>query len=469
MLFSGRRAAPLVIVAVLAVSGISACSSSDTGAQDTAQRFLTDVTRGDTAGAAAQTDSSAQAKAALDQLRAALHPKSATATPPQVTLNGSRGSATFTITWQLGAGPGWAVPSSFDVAKNGAGQWQVVWLTSIFTPMLSVGETLGRTVTPPALPSVVGTDGQVLFEPTTVVSVVVSAQQAGDLGTVANTLAGALSQFDPTITAQSIATGATAAGAGGYPVVALRDSDYLQVKSVIHDLPGVTFPSQIELVAAQRGFGAELLPTMRTLVGAAGAANSGITVFVKNTDGSQGHSVFTAPPVTPRAITVTLDSATQHAAEAALATVPQQAMAVVIQPSTGRILAVAANSPAIAAGDNPLTGRYPPGSTFKIVTATAAFQNTNLTPATPEACPGTTTIEGTQIHNEGNFDLGTVPLISAFAHSCNTTFSQIAAGMTADTLPRTAKQLGIGVDYNVSGATTNTGTVPADQGTYARP
>jgi len=48
---------------------------------------------------------------------------------------------------------------------------------------------------------------------------------------------------------------------------------------------------------------------------------------------------------------------------------------------------VAANPAALAAGDNPLAGRYPPGSTFKIITATAAFQSTTLTPASPQPAP----------------------------------------------------------------------------------
>lgn len=466
-MFRGGRAAALVIAAALLAAGVVACSS-DNGAQDTTQSFLADVVRGDTAGAAALTDSSATAKAALDQLRTEVRPLSATATPPQVNVNGSRASATFTMSWRLGPGPMWVVPGALDVAQNSAGTWQVTWSASIFTPMLSAGQTLGRTVTAAPPPAIVGSDGQALYQPTKVVSIVVSAQNAGNLNDVAGALAGALSPLDPTITAQSITAGATAAGTHGYTVAALRDSDYQQVKPVIYNLPGVTFPSQTELISVQRGFGAALLPTMRTLATAANDANNGVTLFVRNANGSQGATLLTMPPATPRPITVTLSKTTQQAAETALATVPQQAMAVVIQPSTGRILAVAANSAALGAGDSPLTGRYPPGSTFKIVTATAAFQAGNLTPASPEPCPATTTIENTVIHNEGNFDLGTVPLSSAFAHSCNTTFSQIATALAPDALPTTAKQFGIGADYDVPGIVTNTGTISADQDVYAR-
>lgn len=468
MSFIRGRVATLAIAAAMAAAAVSACGSSDNGAQDTANAFLSDVAKGDVAGAAAQTDSSTQAKADLTRLRSALQPHSATVTTPAVNINSSHASATFTVTWQWGAGPGWSYPSSMDLSQNSAGQWQVMWVPSIFTPMLARGQALGRTAVPPSLPNVVSASGQVLFGPSKVVSVVVSAQNAGDLNSVAGTLAGALSRFDSTITAQSITAGASAAGTAGYTVARLRDSDYQQVKPVIYNLPGVTFPSQTELVAYQRGFGAALLPTMRTLTQNAAAGASGATVYVKNADGTKGRTVFSSQPVTAQPIMVTLDAATQQAAETALATVPQQAMAVVIQPSTGHILAIAANTAAITAGDSPLTGRYPPGSTFKIVTATAAFQGTNLTPASQQACPGTTTIEGTVIHNENDFDLGTVSLTSAFAHSCNTTFSQIAVGLSPQALPNTAKQFGIGVDYDVPGITTVTGSVTADQDTYAR-
>ena len=43
------------------------------------------------------------------------------------------------------------------------------------------------------------------------------------------------------------------------------------------------------------------------------------------------------------------------------------------------------------------------------------------------ACPGVTVIGGRPVPNEGEFDLGTVPLRTAFARSCNTTFAQLGA------------------------------------------
>ena len=53
--------------------------------------------------------------------------------------------------------------------------------------------------------------------------------------------------------------------------------------------------------------------------------------------------------------------------------------------------------------------------------------------------------------NEDEFDLGTVPLRSAFARSCNTTFAQLGAGLPPDALTSAALRLGMGADYGVPG------------------
>src|SRR3712207_8656313 len=71
---------------------------------------------------------------------------------------------------------------------------------------------------------------------------------------------------------------------------------------------------------------------------------------------------------------------------------------------------------------NALTGRYPPGSSMKTISATALLATGTLTPQTPVACPGTFVVDGREFENADQFDLGTVPFTEAFAQSCNTTF-----------------------------------------------
>ncbi len=107
-----------------------------------------------------------------------------------------------------------------------------------------------------------------------------------------------------------------------------------------------------------------------------------------------------------------------------------------------------------------MTGLYPPGSTFKTVTVSAALQAGQVTPDSIVGCPGTENIEGRQIPNDDNFALGDVPLHTAFARSCNTTMGRLAVNLPPDGLTEAAAQLGLGIDYVAPGMTTVTGSVP---------
>ncbi len=64
-------------------------------------------------------------------------------------------------------------------------------------------------------------------------------------------------------------------------------------------------------------------------------------------------------------------------------------MIVAIKPSTGEILAVAQNAAADAVGPLATMGQFPPGSTFKMITAGAAIERDMATPNTLLGCPGT--------------------------------------------------------------------------------
>jgi cell division protein FtsI/penicillin-binding protein 2 len=157
---------------------------------------------------------------------------------------------------------------------------------------------------------------------------------------------------------------------------------------------------------------------------------------------------------------LTLDRLVQDAAQDAVDSQWRKAMLVVIKPSTGEVLAVAQNGAADADGPAATTGLYPPGSTFKIVTAAAAIQANMATPNTLLGCPGQIDIGERTIPNYEKFDLGVVPMSKAFANSCNTTFAELASRMTPTALTVAASQFGIGSDYSIDGLTTVTGTVP---------
>ncbi|HVV20369.1 MAG TPA: penicillin-binding transpeptidase domain-containing protein, partial [Pseudonocardiaceae bacterium] len=114
--------------------------------------------------------------------------------------------------------------------------------------------------------------------------------------------------------------------------------------------------------------------------------------------------------------------------------------------------------PTAAAGGSPFSGLYAPGSTFKIVTATAAIENGVATRDSMLPCPLTEQIGTRTISNEG-FDLGTTTMHHAFARSCNTTFGELASQLPADGLVKAADQYGLNADFSVPGLTTELGKV----------
>src|SRR4029077_11820256 len=89
-----------------------------------------------------------------------------------------------------------------------------------------------------------------------------------------------------------------------------------------------------------------------------------------------------------------------------------------LQPSTGRVLAVIERPGGF---DRALQGVFPPGSTFKVVTA-SALSGTGLRPASSVQCPAQVNIGGRVFHNFDNEHLGATSLQTAFAVSCNSTF-----------------------------------------------
>jgi hypothetical protein len=95
---------------------------------------------------------------------------------------------------------------------------------------------------------------------------------------------------------------------------------------------------------------------------------------------------------------------------------------VVIQPSTGHILAIANNA---QFNDYALTAAVPPGSTMKIITATALINSGLVTESSPVPCPLTYTVQGVVLHNDnGESEPAGTPFSSDFAQSCNNAFAQ---------------------------------------------
>jgi cell division protein FtsI/penicillin-binding protein 2 len=132
---------------------------------------------------------------------------------------------------------------------------------------------------------------------------------------------------------------------------------------------------------------------------------------------------------------------------------------IALQPSTGDVLA-AALGPTGQSYPVGLVGQYAPGSTFKTVTTSAALGKGTVHPDDTVACPASTEVDGRVIPNDHDFDLGDVPMHTAFAQSCNTTQAMISRDLDPADLKNTAARLGLGVDFTAPGMTSVTGSVP---------
>ncbi|MFI7616435.1 penicillin-binding transpeptidase domain-containing protein [Nonomuraea terrae] len=114
---------------------------------------------------------------------------------------------------------------------------------------------------------------------------------------------------------------------------------------------------------------------------------------------------------------------------------------VALRASTGEILAVV-NAP--GGFNRALLGKYPPGSTFKVVTASALVAD-GVEPGEQVRCPAEKNIGGFPFHNAGFEDFGTLSFRDAFAHSCNTTFGEMSvARLNGGRLGEVARSFGFG-------------------------
>ncbi|WP_340687455.1 penicillin-binding transpeptidase domain-containing protein [Amycolatopsis coloradensis] len=459
---AGRRVAVVVLAGVVGLSAAGCGLFADSGPEDAISGFLGGLSSGDVAAAASFTDSPEAARASLEMARKALSPESITVVDKQVrhSSGADDGTATYQLSWKLPRGRTWTYKADAQIHSTQDG-WKVRWLPTALHPQLAAQQSIALKADPPDLAPVLDRDGMPLLRPQTVVSVVLDPAKAGDLVAVTDKLGAALNRFEASVTGQSIRDGVKTLKPGsGYPVVSLRANSYQEVKPEIYDLPGVRFSQQERLLPDDKNFGKQVLPAVRSLVEDQVEGSAGWRVVTLDTGGGEIIDLHSENPKPAPAVVSTLSVKAQGSAERALAPVPTASALVAIQPSTGELLAVAQNAPADTQGAISLTGRFPPGSTFKMATAVAGLTAGSVRADSPVDCPGTATFENRTVPNEGKFALGVVPLSTAFAKSCNTTFAKLATDLPPAALTDAARDLGVGADFVIPGLTTITGSVP---------
>jgi peptidoglycan glycosyltransferase len=126
---------------------------------------------------------------------------------------------------------------------------------------------------------------------------------------------------------------------------------------------------------------------------------------------------------------------------------------VALNPQTGAVLAMYANpsyndnDPESSAGGASQFNRstqagYPPGSTFKIVTATAAIDSGKYTPNSIVNGRSPVTISGVPLSNDNNQAFGDIDLTTALTYSVNTVWAQVAESLGRGTMTGYMKRFG---------------------------
>ena len=447
-------------MAWLVSGGLSACTPRPDGPSPIAAQFLADLGKGDTAAAAKLSDRPADAHAALNEAWSGLQ-----ASHLDATILGSRytedtGSVNYRFTWELPKKRVWTYDGVLNLVRD-EGHWRVRWTPSALHPKLGEHQTLSLRADLPRRAAVNELGGTEVLVPGYHYHYQLDAGKAGAaLMSTARVVADVMRQFDDTLNPQQLAERASSSKGGMLDLITLRPADHDKVGPVLDALPGVAVTLQPEMLPTDDDFAPAVVNEVKKAVIDELDGQAGWRVVSVNDNGVDVDVLTEEAPKPAPSISLTLQRAVQQAAQDAVDRQGNKAMLVVIKPSTGEILAVAQNPAADADGPAATTGLYPPGSTFKIVTAGAAIQRRMAEPDTMLACPGQIDIGDRTIPNYDNFDLGTVPMARAFANSCNTTFAELASRMPPSALTNAAAQFGLGADYTIEGLTTVTGEVP---------
>jgi penicillin-binding protein 2 len=105
-------------------------------------------------------------------------------------------------------------------------------------------------------------------------------------------------------------------------------------------------------------------------------------------------------------------------------------------------------------------GIYPPGSTFKMVTALAALENGTATSKDTVYCPGHLEVSGRRFHCWKRPGHGNVDLSSALSESCDVYFYEMALRTGIEKIAEMSHRLGLGVAHDLPMTSVAEGLIP---------
>lgn len=457
---NGRLRGRMLTVLSAAAVGVaaSACGAGPQGPAAAADDFVAAFARHDVTDAAGMTNQPDKAQGALSSAWDNLGAQQMSAHTGSVRVNGDTATVDYTYEWHLPRGRVWTYSGELPMGRTD-GRWQVRWTASDIHPKLGDTQTMALRETPAPRARVNERSGTDVLIPGVVHRITLNLAGATDQQYTVDTLSAALIRFDDTLTPDAILAAARKAG-GTDTVAQLTDWEFDQVGDALLGLPGVTTGKEWDMVPTDRNFAPDLMTEVRKTVIDEVDGKSGWDVVTVNANGVDTDILKEVPPQPAPSFALSLDRNVQNAAQRAVDGRTEKTMMVVVQPSTGAILAVAQNRKADADGPIATSGLYPPGSTFKTVTAAAAMSAGVAQPDTTVPCPSEIVIGQRTIPNYDGFGLGDVPMATAYARSCNTAFAKVASGLSGDALTTAAAKFGVGPDYTIAGLPTASGSVP---------
>lgn len=455
----------LVATVSLAATGVVACTPKPVSAEPVAEEFIEGMESRNNEGLEELTDSPDDATQALDATYSGLQAEGLDIELEGVNQDETVATADYKVTWDLPKDRSLSYTTQMTLTKA-EDEWTVRWKPSIIHPDLGAHQHLELRALEATRASVVSSNGVELMSPGLNYRVVVDTSSLSDVRPTASKLSSALAaahREDDSIAeidAKELAEKLEKADSS-YSVGLYTEEQEPVIRAKMEGMDGIRINEEPALVTRDRGLAPDLLSRVRSAVNDELDGETGWSIAVVNENGAALSDVEKHAPEAAPSIKVGLDYDVQRAAQEAVdQRSDAQAMLVAIRPSNGDILAVAQTEKADEDGDVALQGQYPPGSVFKILTAAAGVDKQDLTTDTIVPCPGTMDIYGRVVTNYNAFSLGNVPLSQAFAQSCNTTFADISTKLAPAELKETGKKFGFGVDYEIPGLTTTTGSIP---------
>ncbi len=480
----GKAALAVVAAAIVGAGLIAVFSSSDNGPEPggvpaTEPALLTDPAEvaGQFLAAWAAADGTraqslvagpqAAAAKAIADWRAQLEVASVDFVAGEPEVGAGTARVPFRATVAIGDTGQWVYESALQLVLRGDG-WLVEWAPATIHPSLTGGDRLELLEEWPERGLITDASGRALVQSAPTVVVGLIPERVASRPDVAAAMAEHLDVSRETIDAVLDRPGVQPDWF--LPVANVAREAYVDIRPALYPVAGIAFrltagrvPIEGSPAAPLLGTTGEITAELLTELGPPYAAGSTVgrsglerafeaqlagtptkTVVLRRGDGSAA-TLKSFPGVPAADLHTTLDLEVQRAAEYVLATSELPASLVAVDIPTGAIRAVASTP---ATGFNrAVGGRYPPGSTFKIVVA-AALLGSGMTPDTPVACPRQIDVEGRIFTNADDLPAA-MSLEDAFARSCNTAFIEMAMELGADAIAATAAKFGFADELDI--------------------